>query len=147
MGPQARITATLLLAAGTLAGCPSRDKPPEQTRKGGEKAMARYNELTPAEKRVLLERGTEAPFSGKYEKHHEKGIYTCRQCNAGLYRSEAKFDSGCGWPSFDQEIPGAVLRRSDPTAGAPRSSARGARDTSATCSQGRVLRRRTPATA
>jgi peptide methionine sulfoxide reductase msrA/msrB len=70
--------------------------------------------LTSAEARVILRRGTEAPFSGEYEHEHRKGTYTCRQCGLPLYRSDDKFDSGCGWPSFDQEIPGAVRRIPDP---------------------------------
>ncbi|HXW66532.1 MAG TPA: methionine-R-sulfoxide reductase [Thermoplasmata archaeon] len=69
--------------------------------------------LTPAEARVILHAGTEPPFSGEYEHDHRRGTYVCRQCGAPLYRSDDKFDSGCGWPSFDQEIPGAVERRPD----------------------------------
>lgn len=66
--------------------------------------------LTEEEKRVIIYKGTEAPFSGKFYKFNKEGIYTCRQCGAELYRSDSKFDSGCGWPSFDDEIPGAVKR-------------------------------------
>lgn len=72
-----------------------------------------YNPLTPEEERVILQKGTEMPFSGKFYKHEEKGAYLCRRCDAPLYRSEAKFDSGCGWPSFDEEIEGAVQRLPD----------------------------------
>jgi peptide methionine sulfoxide reductase msrA/msrB len=69
--------------------------------------------LTPEEQRVILHKGTEAPFTGKYTDHHEKGTYVCRQCGAALYRSVDKFDSHCGWPSFDDEIEGAVKRVPD----------------------------------
>lgn len=72
-----------------------------------------YNKLTPEEQRVILHKGTEMPFSGKYTDYKSKGTYTCKQCNAPLYRSEDKFDSHCGWPSFDDEIPGAVKRIPD----------------------------------
>lgn len=70
-------------------------------------------ELTNEEKRVILNKGTEFPFSGKYYNFHERGTYVCKQCGAPLYFSEAKFDSGCGWPSFDEEISGAVRRLPD----------------------------------
>jgi methionine-R-sulfoxide reductase len=69
-----------------------------------------YNKLTPEEERVLVYKGTEMPFTGKYYKHKQPGTYICRRCNAPLYRSADKFDSHCGWPSFDDEIPGAVER-------------------------------------
>lgn len=69
--------------------------------------------LTPEERRVIVDKGTEAPFSGRYYKHRGEGIYRCRQCGAPLYRSQDKFDAGCGWPSFDDEIPGAVRRTTD----------------------------------
>jgi len=74
---------------------------------------SKLNPLTPEEQRVILHKGTEAPFSGKFYKHNGLGVYTCRQCNAELYRSADKFDSGCGWPSFDDEIKGAVTRTTD----------------------------------
>ncbi len=70
--------------------------------------------LNAQEKRVILDKGTEAPFTGRFYKHREPGTYICRQCGAPLYRSSDKFDSGCGWPSFDDEIPGAVKRSPDP---------------------------------
>ncbi|MCX6558124.1 MAG: bifunctional methionine sulfoxide reductase B/A protein [Candidatus Aminicenantes bacterium] len=69
--------------------------------------------LTPEEERVIVQKGTELPFSGKYHHFNEKGTYVCKRCGAALYRSEAKFDSGCGWPSFDTEIAGAVKSRTD----------------------------------
>ncbi len=74
----------------------------------------KFRKLTAEEKRVILGRSTEAPFSGVYESHWAKGTYVCKRCGAPLYRSDAKFDAGCGWPSFDDEIPGAVERRPDP---------------------------------
>jgi methionine-R-sulfoxide reductase len=73
-----------------------------------------YNELTPEERYVIEHKGTERPFTGEYEEFWEKGTYTCRRCNAPLYRSEDKFDARCGWPAFDDEIPGAVKRLPDP---------------------------------
>lgn len=69
--------------------------------------------LTGQEKRVIIDKGTEPPFSGKYEDFFEEGTYVCQQCGAPLYISKSKFKSGCGWPSFDDEIPGAVTRLPD----------------------------------
>jgi methionine-R-sulfoxide reductase len=69
--------------------------------------------LTRAEERVIVHGGTEAPFSGEYEQNHRVGTYVCKQCGTPLYRSNDKFDSGCGWPSFDQEIAGAVRHLPD----------------------------------
>ena len=73
----------------------------------------KYNDLNYAEKRVLLQKGTEAPFSGEYETNWSQGTYICRRCNAPLYRSQDKFDARCGWPSFDDAIAGAVKRTID----------------------------------
>ena len=72
-----------------------------------------YKTLTPEEKYVIIDKGTERPFTGKYDKFYEEGTYVCKQCGAALYRSDDKFSSGCGWPSFDDEIEGAVKRVPD----------------------------------
>ena len=73
----------------------------------------KYNELTQEEKRVIEDKGTEYPFTGKYNDFYEDGIYTCKKCDAELYNSKDKFKSGCGWPSFDDEIKDAVKRVPD----------------------------------
>ncbi|ETX11608.1 methionine sulfoxide reductase B [Marinomonas ushuaiensis DSM 15871] len=72
-----------------------------------------YNDLTPIEADVILNKGTERPFTGKLTDTMEGGLYVCRQCDASLYTSEHKFVSHCGWPSFDDEIEGAVKRVPD----------------------------------
>lgn len=73
-----------------------------------------YNSLTAEERFVIESKGTERPFTGEYDDFYEAGVYLCRRCNAELYRSDDKFDARCGWPAFDQEIPGAVNRLPDP---------------------------------
>ncbi|HEV2520493.1 MAG TPA: methionine-R-sulfoxide reductase [Thermoplasmata archaeon] len=77
-------------------------------------AHPEWKKLSREEERVIVHRGTEAPFSGEFEHHRGVGTYACKRCGASLYRSTDKFDAHCGWPSFDQEIPGAVQRRPDP---------------------------------
>lgn len=71
------------------------------------------NKLTPEESLVIKGKATESPFSGEYDEFFKPGIYVCRQCNNPLFTSEAKFKSGCGWPSFDDNFEGAVKRVSD----------------------------------
>jgi peptide methionine sulfoxide reductase msrA/msrB len=72
-----------------------------------------YKKLTREEESVIVHKGTERPFTGKYYTFWERGTYVCKRCGAPLYRSESKFEAGCGWPSFDDEIPGAVRRTTD----------------------------------
>jgi peptide methionine sulfoxide reductase msrA/msrB len=78
-----------------------------------EEGSMKYNKLTPEEEQIIIHKGTERPFSGKFNSFDEKGTYTCKRCDTPLYKSDFKFDSQCGWPSFDDEIPGAILRRPD----------------------------------
>ncbi|HIE05489.1 MAG TPA: bifunctional methionine sulfoxide reductase B/A protein [bacterium (Candidatus Stahlbacteria)] len=74
----------------------------------------KHRKLTPEEERVIIHKGTEPPGSGRYSDFFEKGTYICKRCNVPLFRSEAKFKSSCGWPSFDDEIEGAIKRLPDP---------------------------------
>jgi len=105
---------TIILFLGILlsgfSGCSQ--KVPEKTKLGNNQEM-NYNKLTLEEAAVILHKQTERPFTGKYDNFYEKGTYDCKLCGAPLYRSSDKFDAGCGWPSFDDEIPGAVKRIRD----------------------------------
>ena len=73
----------------------------------------KYNKLTPEEEAVIEHKKTELPFSGKYNDFYKEGIYVCRRCGNHLYDSSAKFKSGCGWPSFDDEFPNSVKHLPD----------------------------------
>ncbi|MDE1874348.1 MAG: methionine-R-sulfoxide reductase [Candidatus Micrarchaeota archaeon] len=74
---------------------------------------AKWNKLTKEEEEIIVRKDQEAPFSGEYDQNFKAGMYVCRRCGAPLYKSEDKFDAHCGWPSFDQEIKGAVKRIPD----------------------------------
>ncbi len=78
------------------------------------------NKLTPEQYKVLREKGTEAPFSGKLIHPDKDGLYKCAVCGNALFKSDAKFDSGTGWPSFDEAIPGAVENIEDTSYGMTR---------------------------
>ncbi|MGL1893159.1 MAG: bifunctional methionine sulfoxide reductase B/A protein [Spirochaetaceae bacterium] len=75
--------------------------------------MSKYNKLSKEEEHVIINKGTEAAFSGEYDNLFDNGFYHCRQCDSKLYDSSDKFDSGCGWPSFDAEVAGAIIRKPD----------------------------------
>lgn len=105
------------LSAFLILGCQAQEQKPADSTKLKIQTMEmqkkEYNKLTPQEQRVILHKATDMPFTGEYYQKKDKGLYICRQCNARLYQSEDKFDSHCGWPSFDDEIKGSVTRVPD----------------------------------
>ena len=116
----------VVLTAGAvvLGGCakqstdaddqkPKQNTPTTNTRINAMNPAWQYRTLTPEEARVIVDKGTEAPFTGKYNEHFETGYYTCKRCGATLFGSTAKFKSHCGWPSFDDAISGAVKQVPD----------------------------------
>lgn len=72
-----------------------------------------FNPLSAEEKRVIEEKGTEAPFTGEYDDFYKSGTFICRKCNSPLFSSKSKFDAGCGWPAFDENYPNAVKKIPD----------------------------------
>lgn len=102
----------LIIFTAILCGC-AQTKSVNQNQKFSNSMDTVYNKLTSEEERVIIHKGTEYAFTGEYYNNKEKGTYICKRCDAPLYRSEDKFDSGCGWPSFDDEIKGAVKRVPD----------------------------------
>jgi len=104
----------LYLCLMVLASCHSQNSEQKNSSTSNDMDTSKkYNVLTPDEERVIIHKGTDRPFTGDYYKKTDNGIYICRRCNNPLYTSEDKFDSHCGWPSFDQEIDGAVRRVPD----------------------------------
>jgi len=79
-----------------------------------------FSDLSDKEKYIIKDKGTEAPFTGEYNNHFEAGVFICRACKSPLYESNTKFNSGCGWPSFDDEIEGSILRNEDSGGGSIR---------------------------
>lgn len=104
-----RLFLILVLSIPLLGSC--QEQKSQQTE--NKMDSVKYNQLTHQEQFVILHKGTDRPFTGEYTNKTDQGIYTCRQCNNPLYRSEDKFPSHCGWPSFDDEIEGAVKRVPD----------------------------------
>jgi len=106
----------LLASLFSSAPAPSNMSYPDQRSKDEWQAV-----LTPEQFRILRGKGTEAPFSGKYDKHFAgEGVYTCAGCDAPLYKANHKFKSGCGWPAYFDSIPGAVSRHEDRSLGMER---------------------------
>ena len=104
----------LLFAAGPSATAPDRDTAAHAGDPPPSQGTAMYKKLTAAESHVIIDKGTERPFSGKFNDHFEPGAYMCKRCGARLFESSSKFKSTCGWPSFDDQIPGAVKSLPDP---------------------------------
>ncbi len=101
----------LIFFLSAFSGYQDTDFPENDSIKDGK--IMKFNKLTPEEERIIVYKGTERPFTGKYNDFFEEGTYNCKRCGAALYKSDAKFDGHCGWPSFDDEIEGAVKRIPD----------------------------------
>jgi methionine-R-sulfoxide reductase len=101
-----------LFLVSITTNCSGQKSTNKETKMQEENSL-KLNKLTESEKYVIINKGTDRPFSGEYTDKFEQGTYICRQCDAPLYTSDSKFHSGCGWPSFDQEIKGAVTKVPD----------------------------------
>jgi len=99
--------------AKVVIGRGGQSNPKSSKSKGNKMDEPEYNKLTPEERWVLLNKGTEYAFTGKYTDHFVEGTYICKRCNNPLYKSDDKFHSGCGWPAFDDEIKGSIHRETD----------------------------------
>lgn len=112
MGMKKFIGLIFLTLSVTVCG-QTAEKSKSKTDLKEENKMEKYKKLDEFETYVIIHKGTERPFTGKYNNHKEKGTYVCKQCGAPLYKSSDKFESECGWPSFDDEIAGAVHKSLD----------------------------------
>ena len=111
------IMITILFSVFSMVSCQSAEKQgivkdTKENQSSGDMKF-KFNPLTEFEEYVIVNKGTERPWTGKYTDNKDKGTYVCKRCNAPLYKSDDKFDSHCGWPSFDDEIDGAVKRVRD----------------------------------
>ena len=97
---------TVLIILCNVVSCQTEKNSPKMSDK-------KYNSLTAEEERIIVNKGTEYPFSGEYNNHYETGVYVCRRCETPLYKSNDKFKSNCGWPSFDDEIENSVEKITD----------------------------------
>ena len=97
---------TVLIILCNVVSCQTEKNSPKMSDK-------KYNSLTTEEERIIVNKGTEYPFSGEYNNHYETGVYICKRCETPLYKSNDKFKSNCGWPSFDDEIENAVEKIAD----------------------------------
>ena len=100
------LTTTVLIILCNVVSCQTEKNSPKMSDK-------KYNSLTAEEERIIVNKGTEYPFSGEYNNHYETGVYVCRRCETPLYKSNDKFKSNCGWPSFDDEIENSVEKITD----------------------------------
>jgi methionine-R-sulfoxide reductase len=100
------------LFAFVLTSCQGQNSLSSKTTKAMD-STTKYNDLTPQQEQVLVYKATDRPYTGTYYEKKDNGLYICRRCNNPLYTSEDKFDSHCGWPSFDDEIKGSVKRIPD----------------------------------
>lgn len=98
---------------GIIISMNAQEKQPLQVKNEIEEKKMEFRKLTEFEEYVIVQKGTERPFTGEYTNHKENGTYTCKQCGVALYNSSDKFDSHCGWPSFEDEIKGAVIKTPD----------------------------------
>lgn len=106
-------TVLILIFFAVAFSVQGQEKKQAKTQAMEEEKMKEFKKLTEFEEYVIIHKGTERPFTGEYNNHKEKGTYVCKHCGAALYKSSDKFESNCGWPSFDDEIEGAVNKTTD----------------------------------